>query len=163
MYKQVTSQLLMVRPANFSSNTETQETNKFQLTLNENDSQEIIQSLAVTEFDNMIKILRDHQITIIDVDDIKELNNTDAVFPNNWVSFHNDGTVVLYPMEAENRRLERREDIFDNLVDEYGFCIKAVKDFTTFEDQDRFLDGTGSMVLDRENKLCYAALSIRTD
>ena len=74
MYKQVTSQLLMVRPANFSSNTETQETNKFQLTLNENDSQEIIQSLAVKEFDNMIEILRDHQITIIDVDDIKEFS-----------------------------------------------------------------------------------------
>ena len=100
MYKQVTSQLLMVRPANFSSNTETQQTNKFQLTLNENDSQEIIQSLAVKEFDNMIKILRDHQITIIDVDDIKELNNTDAVFPNNWVTFHQNNSVVLYPMMA---------------------------------------------------------------
>ena len=81
MYKQVTSQLLMVRPANFSSNTETQETNKFQLTLNENDSQEIIQSLAVKEFDNMIKILRDHQITIIDVDDIKAVSYTHLTLP----------------------------------------------------------------------------------
>ena len=147
MYKQVTSQLLMVRPANFSSNTETQETNKFQLTLNENDSQEIIQSLAVKEFDNMIKILRDHQITIIDVDDIKELNNTDAVFPNNWVTFHQNNSVVLYPMMASSRRSEKRHDILKYLEEYQSFKIERIIDLSYMEKDNLFLEGTGSCLL----------------
>ena len=109
MHKQVTSQLLMVRPANFSSNLETLETNKFQSGLSVSDSQESIQSLAIEEFDNMINLLRDHDINIIDVDDIKELNNTDAIFPNNWVTFHQDNTAVIYPMMATSRRTEKRK------------------------------------------------------
>ena len=162
MYKQVTSQLLMVRPANFSSNTETQETNKFQLTLNENDSQEIIQSLAVKEFDNMIKILRDHQITIIDVDDIKELNNTDAVFPNNWVTFHQNNSVVLYPMMASSRRSEKRHDILKYLQEYQSFKIERIIDLSYMEKDNLFLEGTGSMVLDRVNKIAFACKSTRT-
>jgi len=162
MYKQVTSQLLMVRPANFSSNTETQETNKFQLTLNENDSQEIIQSLAVKEFDNMIKILRDHQITVIDVDDIKELNNTDAVFPNNWVTFHQDNSVVLYPMMASSRRSEKRHDILKYLEEYQSFKIERIIDLSYMEKDNLFLEGTGSMVLDRVNKFAFACKSTRT-
>jgi len=162
MYKQVTSQLLMVRPANFSSNTETQETNKFQLTLNENDSQEIIQSLAVKEFDNMIKILRDHQITIIDVDDIKELNNTDAVFPNNWVTFHQDNSVVLYPMMASSRRSEKRHDILKYLEEYQSFKVERIIDLSYMEKDNLFLEGTGSMVLDRVNKFAFACKSTRT-
>ncbi len=162
MYKQVTSQLLMVRPANFSSNTETQETNKFQLTLNENDSQEIIQSLAVKEFDNMIKILRDHQITVIDVDDIKELNNTDAVFPNNWVTFHQDNSVVLYPMMASSRRSEKRHDILKYLEEYQSFKIDRIIDLSYMEKDNLFLEGTGSMVLDRVNKFAFACKSTRT-
>jgi len=162
MYKQVTSQLLMVRPANFSSNTETQETNKFQLTLNENDSQEIIQSLAVKEFDNMIKILRDHQITVIDVDDIKELNNTDAVFPNNWITFHQDNSVVLYPMMASSRRSEKRHDILKYLEEYQSFKIDRIIDLSYMEKDNLFLEGTGSMVLDRVNKFAFACKSTRT-
>ena len=162
MYKQVTSQLLMVRPANFSSNTETQETNKFQLTLNENDSQEIIQSLAVKEFDNMIKILRDHQITVIDVDDIKELNNTDAVFPNNWITFHQDNSVVLYPMMASSRRSEKRHDILKYLEEYQSFKIERIIDLSYMEKDNLFLEGTGSMVLDRVNKFAFACKSTRT-
>jgi len=162
MYKQVTSQLLMVRPANFSSNTETQETNKFQLTLNENDSQEIIQSLAVKEFDNMIKILRDHQITVIDVDDIKELNNTDAVFPNNWVTFHQNNSVVLYPMMASSRRSEKRHDILKYLEEYQSFKIERIIDLSYMEKDNLFLEGTGSMVLDRVNKFAFACKSTRT-
>ena len=108
MHKQITSQLLMVRPANFSSNIETLETNKFQSSLSSSESQESIQSLALKEFDNMVNLLREHHINVFDVDDIKELNNTDALFPNNWVTFHQDNTAVIYPMMAISRRKEKR-------------------------------------------------------
>ena len=120
MHKQVTSQLLMVRPANFSSNLETLETNKFQSGLSVSDSRESIQSLAIEEFDNMINLLRDHDINIIDVDDIKELNNTDAIFPNNWVTFHQDNTTVIYPMMATSRRKEKRNDILKSPSRKYN-------------------------------------------
>ena len=103
MNAQVTSQLLMVRPANFSSNKETIETNKFQNDLTA-DLNENTQNQAVREFDKMVNLLRDHEISVIDIDDIKELENTDAVFPNNWVSFHQDNTVVIYQMMARSRR-----------------------------------------------------------
>ena len=100
---------------------------------------------------------------MIVVEDRGEPDTPDAIFPNNWVSFHDDGTVVVFPMCAENRRDERREDIFDLLVDEQSFKIKAIKDFTKLEQEGKYLEGTGSMVLDRQNKICYAAISIRTD
>ena len=162
MHKQVTSQLLMVRPANFSSNTETLETNKFQSGLNINDSQESIQSLAIEEFDNMVNLLRDHQITIFDVDDIKELHNTDALFPNNWVTFHQDNTAVIYPMMAKSRRKEKRNDILKYLEEFESFRIEKVIDLSYLEKDGFYLEGTGSMVLDRINKIVFACESTRT-
>ena len=162
MHKQVTSQLLMVRPANFSSNTETLETNQFQSGLNVNDSQESIQSLAIEEFDNMVNLLRDHQITIFDVDDIKELHNTDALFPNNWVTFHQDNTAVIYPMMAKSRRKEKRNDILKYLEEFESFRIEKVIDLSYLEKDGFFLEGTGSMVLDRINKIVFACKSSRT-
>ena len=102
-------------------------------------------------------------MNVVVFEDTEYPDTPDSIFPNNWVSFHSNAMIGLYPMCAENRRDERREDIFDTLVDEYGFTIKGIKDFTEFEAQDKYLEGTGSMVLDHVNMICYAAISIRTD
>ena len=161
MDTQVTSQLLMVRPANFSSNKETIETNKFQNDITP-DSKNNIQAQALSEFDKMVKLLRDHGISVIDIDDIKELENTDAVFPNNWVSFHQDNTVVLYPMMAHSRRAEKRYDILEYLAKYQSFKIDRVIDMSYLEEENLFLEGTGSMIFDRVNKTVFACKSSRT-
>ena len=162
MDTQVTSQLLMVRPANFSSNKETIETNKFQNDIKIYDSKNNIQTLALNEFENMVTLLRDHEISVIDIDDIKELENTDAVFPNNWVSFHQDNTVVLYPMMARSRRSERRYDILEYLTKYQSFKIDRIIDMSYLEEDNLFLEGTGSMIFDRLNKTVFACKSSRT-
>ena len=161
MDTQVTSQLLMVRPANFSSNKETIETNKFQNDITP-DSKNNIQAQALSEFDKMVKLLRDHGISVIDIDDINELENTDAVFPNNWVSFHQDNTVVLYPMMARSRRTEKRYDILEYLTKYQSFKIDRVIDMSYLEEENLFLEGTGSMIFDRVNKTVFACKSSRT-
>ena len=161
MNAQVTSQLLMVRPANFSSNKETIETNKFQNDLTA-DLKENTQNQAVREFDKMVNLLRDHEISVIDIDDIKELENTDAVFPNNWVSFHQDNTVVLYPMMARSRRSEKRYDILEYLTKYQSFKIDRIIDMSYLEEENLFLEGTGSMIFDRVNKTVFACKSSRT-
>ena len=161
MDTQVTSQLLMVRPANFSSNKETIETNKFQNDLTA-DLKENTQNQALREFDKMVKLLRDHGISVIDIDDIKELKNTDAVFPNNWVSFHQDNTVVLYPMMARSRRTEKRYDILEYLTKYQSFKIDRIIDMSYLEEENLFLEGTGSMIFDRVNKTVFACKSSRT-
>ena len=161
MDTQVTSQLLMVRPANFSSNKETIETNKFQNDITP-DSKNNIQAQALSEFDKMVKLLRDHEISVVDIDDIKELENTDAVFPNNWVSFHQDNTVVLYPMMARSRRTEKRYDILEYLTKYQSFKIDRVIDMSYLEEENLFLEGTGSMIFDRVNKTVFACKSSRT-
>jgi len=161
MDTQVTSQLLMVRPANFSSNKETIETNKFQNDITD-DSKNNIQTLALREFDKMVKLIRDHGISVIDIDDIKELENTDAVFPNNWVSFHQDNTVVLYPMMARSRRSEKRYDILEYLTKYQSFKIDRIIDMSYLEEDNHFLEGTGSMIFDRVNKTVFACKSSRT-
>ena len=161
MDTQVTSQLLMVRPANFSSNKETIETNKFQNDITP-DLKNNIQAQALSEFDKMVKLLRDHEISVIDIDDIKELENTDAVFPNNWVSFHQDNTVVLYPMMARSRRTEKRYDILEYLTKYQSFKIDRVIDMSYLEEENLFLEGTGSMIFDRVNKTVFACKSSRT-
>ena len=161
MNAQVTSQLLMVRPANFSSNKETIETNKFQNDLTA-DLKENTQNQAVREFDKMVNLLRDHEISVIDIDDIKELENTDAVFPNNWVSFHQDNTVVLYPMMARSRRSEKRYDILEYLSKYQSFKIDRIIDMSYLEEENLFLEGTGSMIFDRVNKTVFACKSSRT-
>ena len=156
--QQTTSTILMIRPVNFVFNEQTAGSNAFQ---NRNAEQQRVQDNALQEFDRFVNILRENGIEVIVIDDTAEPHTPDSIFPNNWVSFHNDGTVFLYPMMAENRRLERREDIITQLEDE--FKVKHVIDLSHFEHENKFLEGTGSMVLDRENKIAYACLSPRTD
>ena len=152
----------MVRPSNFSSNYETLNTNQFQSSLKDYDSNEIIQSLALTEFENMVITLRDFQITIIVVNDIKELNNTDAVFPNNWVTFHQNNTVVIYPMMAQSRRSEKRYEIINYLEEYQSYRVKSLIDLSYLEKDNYYLEGTGSMIFDRINKTVFACRSSRT-
>jgi hypothetical protein len=158
MNQQTTSTILMIRPVNFVFNEQTAGSNAFQ---NRNAEQQHVQDNASQEFDRFVNILRGNGVEVIVIDDTAEPHTPDSIFPNNWVSFHNDGTVFLYPMMAENRRLERREDIITQLEDE--FKVKHVIDLSHFEHENKFLEGTGSMVLDRENKIAYACLSPRTD
>jgi len=155
---QSTSHILMIRPVNFGFNEQTAGSNAFQ---NRNADKNGVNEKAQNEFDGMVNILREHGVDVIVVDDTTEPHTPDSIFPNNWVSFHDDGNVFLYPMQAENRRLERREDIINGLED--NFTVKHVIDLSRFEEQNKFLEGTGSMVLDRENKIAYACISPRTD
>ncbi|MCU0393490.1 MAG: arginine deiminase-related protein [Thermoflexibacter sp.] len=156
---QTTNTVLMIRPVRFTYNAQTALTNAFQ----NNVSADAVktQDLALGEFDGFVKILKDKGVNVIQVFDTPEPHKPDSIFPNNWVSFHDDGTVVLYPMLTENRRWERRRSILD-LIRE-GFEINNEIDLSHYEAENKFLEGTGSMVLDRENKICYACLSPRTD
>ena len=120
------------------------------------------QQAAVREFDALVDALRAARIDVVVIDDTAEPHTPDSIFPNNWVSFHADGRVVLYPMEAANRRTERRADIVERLVDEFGFQVSEVLDLTGHEKSGHYLEGTGSMVLDRVNRVAYACLSTRT-
>lgn len=158
MNQQTTSTILMIRPVNFGFNEQTAGSNAFQ---NRNAEQQQVQDKALKEFDGFVDILRNNGVEVIVIDDTIEPHTPDSIFPNNWVSFHSDGTIFLYPMMAENRRLERREDIIMQLEDE--FKVKHVIDLSRYEQEHKFLEGTGSMVLDRENKIAYACLSPRTD
>ena len=117
---------------------------------------------ALKEFDGLVDALRDKGINVIVVDDTVEPHTPDSIFPNNWVSFHADGRVVLYPMEAENRRTERRMDVISQLNDELGYAVSEVVDLSPHELRGHYLEGTGSMVLDRVNHVAYACLSSRT-
>ena len=159
---QITNTILMVRPVSFRYNEQTAVNNYYQKILDNLSSSEVHEK-AVLEFNNFVEKLENAGVNVILVNDTKTPDTPDSIFPNNWVSFHANGMIGLYPMCAENRRGERREDIFDSLVDDYGFHIAEIKDFTEFEDHDKYLEGTGSLVLDRQHKICYAAISIRTD
>ena len=152
--------ILMVRPSSFRTNTQTLQNNHFQKTSDSSD--EIILQKTLIEFDNLVNKIRSYGIPVTVFQDDLIFDTPDSIFPNNWVSFHQDGRVALYPMCAENRRTERRPDILDKLK-EKGFEISSVVDFSGYEAEQLFLEGTGSMILDRQNKICYAALSIRTD
>ncbi|RYY37972.1 MAG: amidinotransferase [Sphingobacteriaceae bacterium] len=155
---QTTSHILMIRPVNFGFNEQTAESNAFQ---NRDAALQNVQDKAQREFDGFVDILRQNGVDVTVVNDTSSPHTPDSIFPNNWVSFHDDGTVFLYPMQAENRRLERREDILRDLQE--NFKIEHTIDLSRFEAEGRFLEGTGSMVLDRENKIAYACLSPRTD
>ncbi|HEY2583481.1 MAG TPA: arginine deiminase-related protein [Mucilaginibacter sp.] len=155
---QSTSHLLMIRPVNFGFNEETASSNAFQ---KRNAASGRIKQQARQEFDTMVNTLCENGVDVTVVEDTLEPYTPDSIFPNNWVSFHADGNVFLYPMQAENRRLERREDIIMGLEDR--FMVKHVIDLSRFEHEGKFLEGTGSMVLDRENKIAYACISPRTD
>ena len=148
----------MVRPVAFGFNTQTAESNAFQ---NRDEDQQAVQQKAVQEFDRFVKVLRDNDVNIKVINDTVEPHTPDSIFPNNWVSFHDNGDIFLYPMQAQNRRLERREDIIRLL--EESFKANHVIDLSRFEVKNQFLEGTGSMVLDRENKIAYACLSPRTN
>jgi hypothetical protein len=155
---QSTANILMIRPVAFGFNTQTAESNAFQ---NRDDDQQAVQQKAQQEFDGFVKVLRDNGVNVTVINDTPEPHTPDSIFPNNWVSFHDNGDIFLYPMQAENRRLERREDIIRQL--EENFKANHVIDLSRFEAKNQFLEGTGSMVLDRENKIAYACLSPRTN
>ncbi|MCC8426259.1 citrulline utilization hydrolase CtlX [Mucilaginibacter sp. UR6-11] len=155
---QATSNLLMIRPVAFGFNEQTAGSNAFQI---RDTDQQQVQTKAAAEFDGLVNILKDNKVNVIVIDDTAQPHTPDAIFPNNWVSFHDNGDVFLYPMQAENRRLERREDIITQLED--NFRLRHVTDLSHFEQENRFLEGTGSMVLDRESKIAYACLSPRTN
>ncbi len=156
----MTSHILMIEPVAFGFNEETAANNYFQK--NDEQSAGTVQQNAHQEFCNMVVALRSKGIDVLTIADTRSPHTPDSIFPNNWVSFHEDGRVALYPMFAVNRRKERRMDIISYL-EELGFTIEDVVDYTTSERQNRFLEGTGSMVLDRDSRIAYAALSERTD
>jgi len=160
--QQITNNIMMIKPVSFRHNEQTATNNYYQKVL-DNLTPEKIQVNALKEFNTFVSRLEDIGVNVIVINDTEYFDTPDSIFPNNWVSFHENGVVGLYPMCAKNRRDERREDIFDSLVDEFGFKIEEIKDFTEFEKNGKYLEGTGSMVLDRENKICYAAISVRTD
>ena len=157
---QVTNTILMVRPISFRMNEQTAVNNYFQEDIDM--MNEAINAKAQKEFDTFAEKIRAAGIQVITVQDTLKPDTPDSIFPNNWISTHEDGTVTLYPMFAENRRNERREDILD-VLEANNFCVENVMDYTSAEEEGIFLEGTGSMVLDRENKICYASISIRTD
>ncbi len=161
MIQQITNTVLMIRPASFRMNEQTAVNNYYQKEI-ASVSDETIQFKALQEFDAFVDRLKSIGVQVIVVNDTKNTNTPDAIFPNNWISFHEDGTVGVYPMFAENRRLERREDIFDILEDE-GFVINDIVDYTSAESEGLFLEGTGSIALDRVNQKAYCALSARAD
>lgn len=150
----------MIRPVNFRMNEETAVNNYFQKSIEEEN--EAITIKAQKEFDTFVSKLRKVGVEVIVVDDIKENDTPDSIFPNNWVSFHENGNIGLYPMFAENRRRERREDILASL-EEKGFTINNILDYTAAEEENIFLEGTGSLLLDRANEKAYCALSERAN
>ena len=155
---QITNTILMIRPINFRMNEQTAVNNYFQEGLQIKNEE--INTKAQQEFDQFVNTLRGHGVNVIVVQDTKERDTPDSIFPNNWISFHDSGTVCLYPMFAENRRKERREDIFDILEGE-GFVIHNIMDYTAAEQDGVFLEGTGSILKDRVNQKAYCALSER--
>lgn len=159
MSHQVSSNILMVRPSNFGFNPETASNNFYQK--QDNRSAEEVNSLAVKEFDGFVKLLRDKGVNVLVVEDTASPAKTDAIFPNNWFSTHDDGKLILYPMFSPNRRLERRKDIIELLING-GFRVEEIIDLSFFEQDEQYLEGTGSLILDRVNHICYACRSVRT-
>ena len=160
MNMQITNTILMIRPVAFRMNEQTAVNNYFQEDLNLKNH--TINERAQREFDDFVTVLRKNGVNVIVVDDKQENDTPDSIFPNNWVSFHASGTVAVYPMFAENRRKERREDIFD-ILEEAGFLINNIVDYTSAEKEGVFLEGTGSILKDRVHQKAYCALSERAD
>ena len=150
----------MIRPVAFRMNEQTVVNNYFQHDLEIRNAE--INAKAQKEFDTFVDKLREKGVHVIVENDDLLMDTPDSIFPNNWVSFHRNGIVALYPMFAENRRRERREEIMDRLEEE-GFYIEGYMDYSTAEDQGYFLEGTGSILMDRENGKAYCALSPRAD
>lgn len=159
-FQQLTDTILMIRPACFGYNEETAANNAFQSN-SDKFTQEEVQQAAIREFDAFVEKLRAAGVEVLVFDDLPDPQKPDAVFPNNWVSFHQDGKVITYPMYSALRRKERRQDIIDEL--DQNFKITGHIHLEAAENEERFLEGTGSMILDRENKIIYACLSDRTN
>lgn len=155
---QNTSHLLMIRPVKFAYNAQTAVNNSFQ---SASADEVLVQQKALEEFDAFVAKLLANGIDVTVVQDTAEPHTPDSIFPNNWISFHEGGSIFLYPMFAVNRRLERKQQVLD--VINKKFIINSTTDLTSNENSNIFLEGTGSMVLDRENKIAYACLSPRTD
>ncbi|MGA0986638.1 MAG: citrulline utilization hydrolase CtlX [Flavobacteriaceae bacterium] len=158
--KQYSSHLLMVRPSSFRKNEETAVNNYFQAEAGL-DSKVVLQQ-AQANFDAMVQQLRQARINVTVFNEPEGSDTPDALFPNNWISMHHDRRVALYPMFAENRRRERREEVLD-LLEDQGFEIEEVIDYSSAEEEGLYLEGTGSMILDHENRMAYCALSERAD
>lgn len=158
-FSQAPSSVLMVRPKSFGFNSQTASTNAFQKTSVED--AETIHWKALLEFDAMVDLLRSNDIEVLVIEDNAQPEKPDAIFPNNWISFHHDGTVLLYPMLAENRRSERTNPVLDQVKQIY--IVSQTIDLTFYESQKKFLEGTGSVVFDYVNKIAYASRSPRTD
>jgi hypothetical protein len=159
--KQITNTILMIRPVSFRMNEQTAVNNYYQKVL-DNLLPETVQTKALQEFDGFVEKLTSVGVNVIVINDKKHPDTPDSIFPNNWISFHQDGTVALYPMFAENRRQERREDVLD-IIEDKGFVINNVVDFSSAEEERIFLEGTGSLLLDRVNKKAYCSLSPRAE
>lgn len=155
----IASAILMVRPAGFGYNTETAANNVFQSSVSYNAAE--IQQKAVKEFDAFVETLRSKGIEVIVIEDTASPVKPDAVFPNNWFCTLEDGTVALFPMYAVNRRIEKRQDLVDQLKHDYK--VKKVEDWSKYEDKNQFLEGTGSMVFDHKSDIIYACISSRTN
>lgn len=160
MYSQITDSVFMVRPVQFYRNEETAVNNYFQQEAGDL-SRVQIQRQALEEFDLFVDKLRLNKVHVEIFEDTQSSETPDSIFPNNWLTMHDDGLVMTYPMFAENRRKERRPDIIEQLRKE--FFVGHVYSFSDWETQDKFLEGTGSLILDRPNKVAYAALSERTN
>ena len=148
--------LLMIQPVNFGFNAETAVNNTFQVNTKEN-----VQEKALKEFNDFVNLLRENKVDVTVITDTADPFTPDSIFPNNWISFHADGNVFLYPMFAENRRKEKKQHVLEILKDK--FFISQVNDLSKYENENLFLEGTGSMVLDRDNRIAYACISSRTD
>ena len=159
--QQTTNTILMIRPINFRMNEQTAVNNYYQKVI-DNLMPKTVNAKAQQEFDAFVEKLKSVGVKVIVVNDSEEFDTPDSIFPNNWVSFHENGDVGLYPMFAENRRLERSEAVLQ-AVEKAGFVIKNIVDYTDAEEEHVFLEGTGSMVLDRVNRKAYCALSPRAD
>ena len=157
--RQSTNSILMIRPNNFGFNEETANDNHYQ---NKEFFESNSNENAQKEFDNMVKNLKQNGISVHVFQD-DDINYTpDSIFPNNWISFHENGDIGLYPMYAKNRRLERRPEVLEFLEEE-GFGIEKIVDYSGAESENKFLEGTGSMILDRENRIAYCSISNRSN
>ena len=156
--QQTTNNILMIRPVDFNFNHQTAINNHYQKT---QDGLDAVNEKAQKEFDLLVEKLQSNGINVLVFDDDLSHDTPDSIFPNNWITFHSNGDIALYPMFAINRRLERREDVL-SFVEEKGFSINNIVDYTSAENEDLFLEGTGSMILDRANKKVYCSLSQRS-
>ncbi|NNF17292.1 MAG: amidinotransferase [Gammaproteobacteria bacterium] len=151
----------MIRPAVFGANQETAATNEFQKKITTDDDR--LLALALREFDGVVAQLQAAGVQVVEIADSESPVTPDAIFPNNWLTTHRDGQCVLYPMQPRSRRPERRPDIIRQLASRYDFDVRRIVDWSDFENHDLFLEGTGSVVLDRVHRNAYACLSTRTD